>query len=118
MKRSCALAAGALLAAGCVLKPLPDGSRIARLSGGQMAQAAPPVSAEERERLKQLDAEVQAQQQQAAWQQAWLQQIERSRLQWELDYGIGRPAAPWMWNGPYGRRWDGWGAGFWGPWPY
>jgi hypothetical protein len=118
MKPNFPLAAMALSVAGCAVAPLPDGSHISRLPADRMAQVAPVVSPEERERLKRLDAQVQAEQEQAARQEAWMLQMERARLQWELDGGVGWYPDPWPWGPPYRRRWDGWRAGIWGPWPY
>jgi hypothetical protein len=106
----------ALALAGCALAPLPDGSHISRLSADRMSQVAPAVSPEERDRLKRLDAQVQAEQDQAIRQEAWLQQMERARQAWEWDVGVGWYPAPW--GPPYWRRGSGWGAGYWGPWPY
>lgn len=112
-----ALAPLALLAAGCALRPLPDGSRIERATPEQMARAAPAISAEERERLRQLDAQVQNEQQRAMAEEERLRQLEAARSQWEFygGYygGYGWGPDPWWHHDRYR-----WGTGLWWGWPY
>ena len=118
MKSIRGLLACATLVAGCAIRPLPDGSHLERLPAEQLAQAAPPVSPGQREQLRQLDAQVLAQQEQALQREAWLVQAQQARLQWELGYGWGWPQRPWFRDRRGRYDWDGWRAGFWGPWPY
>jgi len=92
------------LAAGCVIAPLPDGSRIARLTPEQLEKAAPAVSPEERDRLQRFDAQVLDQQQRAAAEEARLQQ-EEQRLRWEFEGAYGWGPGPWYRDGR--RRWGG-----------
>jgi hypothetical protein len=118
-RRSALAIAAALLAGGCAVSSLPDGRHIERLSPEELARSsAPPVSPEETARLRQLDAQILAQQEEAARAQQWLDAQQSARLQWELEYGSYWPARPWFWDGPRWRRGDRWGVDLWGTWPY
>jgi len=99
------------LQAACAWQPLPDGSHMARLSPEQLAQSSVTVSSEERERLRQLDAQILAEQDRVARQQAFLRALQEPYLQWQLEYG-------WGWHGPGCHRWDTWGFGGRCFWPY
>jgi hypothetical protein len=114
MKSGFAILVFASMASGCVIAPLPDGSHIERATPEQLAQSAPKVSAEERERLHQLDAQVQDEQRRAAAEEERLRQIEAARRQWEFYGSYGWGPDPWPW---YRDRYR-WGTGLWWGWPY
>lgn len=105
-----------VLLAACSTTPLPDGSKIQRLTP-DTAIATPALTAEEKQRLTQLNARLLAEQDAAIAREVREEAWRRVQPYGTFDLYYGHPG--WYWGGHRGRWHPGWsfGLGWYGPWP-
>jgi hypothetical protein len=121
MIRALLMAAATALIAGCAT-PLPDGSKIDRLPDAALAQP-PALSAQEKKRLEQQNAQILAEQDAAREREDRIEAARRAYppAYWSLHYGHPGwyPHYGWWSGHDWSRRprWS-WGVGIGGPFPY
>lgn len=98
--------------AGCATTPLPDGSRIERLSSPEAA-APPALTTEQARQMAQQNAQILAEQNAAREREERLEAWRRASRQYDLDLHYGRvwPLGPYVY-GPYWGWRPRWSLGF------